>query len=377
MESFRDRMYQSARYEVWKEGEYSYRMALRFRPNLVSYLHPESAEVSERPCMIVVPGGGYEMVSPSEGEIVAARFYDMGYNCFVFTYTCNFLRNEPLHDRAEQDLSRAIRYVRAHAEEFRIDAGRVVVTGFSAGGHLCGCLAVHASAVQDPDPVLAAVSNRPDAAVLSYPVISSDPAVAHQGSFDALLGPAPKGAAESAAAAAAKKPVDRAGTTGRGPDLRAAVAAKDPAAARYWEELDFYSLEKHVTKDASPVFLWHTVTDELVPVDNSLRLAAAYRAQGAPFALHLFSQGNHGLSLANRQWANGELGEPYCCEQAFALVGSWQRGEIPDNRRDENDLRAWVYLLEHGAEGMPVFGEENPEVQGWPELAQAFLQTVL
>ncbi|WP_130838440.1 alpha/beta hydrolase [Lachnoclostridium sp. Marseille-P6806] len=354
-----EKSYISKRYEIWKEGEYAFRMADRFRPNLVCYLHPESEGAEPRPCMIVVPGGGYELVSPSEGELVALRFYEKGWNCFVFTYTTNFLRNEPLHDRAEQDLSRAIRFVRARAEAFRIDPARLVITGFSAGGHLCGCLAVHPSEIRDPDPVFQGISNRPDAVILSYPVISTDPAIAHQGSVDALLGPAPTEDASPAEA---------------GGDSSAAVKA--PAASRYARELDFYSLEKHVTKEMPPVFVWLTATDDLVPADNSLRFASALRAQGVPFALHLFSSGKHGLSLATQEWADGRFGEPYCLEQLYELLDGWQGGRITDSARDEKELRAWNYVREHTAGAFPA-GEPNGEVQCWPELAQSFLETVM
>ena len=73
------------------------------------------------------------------------------------------------------------------------------------------------------------------------------------------------------------------------------------------EELkDVVSLEKHVTPDTPPTFLWHTWTDELVPVENSLMFAAALRRAGVPCEMHIFGAGQHGLSLCNDQVYDAE-----------------------------------------------------------------------
>src|SRR5690606_34384613 len=79
-------------------------------------------------------------------------------------------------------------FVRKQAEQFQIDPEKLVVCGFSAGGHLTGSIAVHHGA---EELVLGGeyegISNRPNAVILSYPVISSGE-YAHRGSFTALLG---------------------------------------------------------------------------------------------------------------------------------------------------------------------------------------------
>ena len=66
--------------------------------------------------MPIIPGGGYTVVSPSEGEIVAKKFYEMGYQTAVVTYTTNLLQMIPLKMQPMQDLMRVIRYTRKHAE---------------------------------------------------------------------------------------------------------------------------------------------------------------------------------------------------------------------------------------------------------------------
>ena len=98
------------RIDLWKPEEYSYPLAFGFKPNLRTYLH-EDDEI--RPAMVVVPGGAYAFVSPTEAGIIAEKFYDFGYNAFVVTYTVNPLGKEPLLDQPARDLSRAIRIVRS------------------------------------------------------------------------------------------------------------------------------------------------------------------------------------------------------------------------------------------------------------------------
>lgn len=133
----------------------------------------------------------------------------------------------------------ALRYIRQHATQWNIHPQQIAVMGFSAGGHLAGNLAT-------------AGEVRPNGAVLCYPVITAEE-YAHRDSFVAL-----------------------------GKDI---------------------SLEKCVDDKTPPTFLWHTADDGLVPVENSLLMAAALRKQGIPFELHIFQNGPHGLSLCNQQTA--------------------------------------------------------------------------
>ena len=134
------------RINIWEESEYRYSAAFGFQPNLRTYLH-EDADV--KPCVLVIPGGGYRMVVPSEGEIIAKCFNDKGYQAFVGTYTTNFLGLEPLKLQPLKDISRMVRLIRARADEFHVIPDRIVICGFSAGAHLCGALCVHGQDVRD------------------------------------------------------------------------------------------------------------------------------------------------------------------------------------------------------------------------------------
>lgn len=313
-------------YQIWEPEEYSYEHAFGFIPNITSYLHEDDAK---RPCILVVPGGGYCVVSPTEGELVALKFYEKGYQTFVLTYTVNFLQMVPLKQQPLQDISRAVRYIRSRSEEFAVKENQLAVCGFSAGGHLCGSLCVHYEDIQDSSEMYSRISNRPDAAILSYPVITSGEK-AHRGSFIALLG-------EDAVP----------------------------------EELEYMSLEKQVTEQTPPCFLWATATDEAVPVENSEMFVKACREKGVPCAFHMFTRGKHGLSLADDDWANGVHMNPYTMEQLMGIMRKVKSGEIhvPQKVLDE-----WEEEERKQKEGKKRSPE--PEVTVWPELADAFLRGI-
>ncbi len=318
-------------YTIWQGEEYAYPMAAGFVPFLTAYTHTGTAL---RPAMLVVPGGGYCFVSPTEAEPVAKVFYQAGYNAFVLTYTVNPLMNAPLKTQALQDISRAVRFIRARAGAFAIDPGRLAVCGFSAGGHLCASLAVHWAGACDPDSAYAGISNRPDAALLCYPVITSG-SFANRPSFEALLG-------------------------------------KDAPA----EELAYMSLENHVSENTPPCFLWQTMEDDCVPVENSYLFAQALQAKGVPYAHHVFTKGAHGLSVANADWLAGNVGEPYTKTQLAALRDLCQAGQLPGVEPDAMDHffappgaqdQAWRAAVENACRQVDI----------WPQLAIRWLDDMM
>ena len=314
------------RIDLWEDGEYNYTASFGFRPNLRTYLH-EDDEI--RPCVLVIPGGGYRMVSPTEGEIVAKCFHDKGYQTFVGTYTTNFLGLKPLKTQPLKDISRMIRVIRARAEEFRVNPDQIAVCGFSAGAHLCGSLCVHWQDVEDTR--YAEISSRPDGAILSYPVITSGE-FAHRDSFTALLGNQPTG-----------------------------------------EELDYVSLEKQVTAQTPPMFLWQTATDELVPVENSYLMAAALKKTGVPFEHHVFPKGIHGLSLANRDWAEGRFGEPYVMEQMMGIAEAVKKGEVQAPPEALGFLNFFIHPESVDMQSFPA-NQPVKEASVWPDLADTWMR---
>lgn len=323
---------QKEAYKLWDVKEYTYKMSFGFTPKIVSYIHEEDDVI--RPCMLVVPGGAYCMVSPTEGEIVAKEFYNRGYQAFVLTYTTNPLMSEPLKTQPMKDLSRAIRMIRKKACDFHINPDQLVVCGFSAGGHLSGSICVHHDDITDGNELYAAISNRPDAAILSYPVITSGE-YTHKDSFRALLG---------------------------------FEAEK--------EELAYMSLEKHVSKHTPPCFIWQTAEDESVPVENSYLFANACREKGVLFSHHVFSRGGHGLSLANEVWAREEYGEPYTMDQTFRIIQKVKSGELPlSEEKREKFLLQFDFSREKIIE-TKVRNAANREVENWPLLAGEWLDAI-
>ena len=264
------------RVDLWKPEEYTYEAAYGFMPNLHAYLHEE--DDSPRRCMIVVPGGGYCMLAAHEGELPAMEYYKMGLNVFVLTYTNDITMCVPLKKQPLNDISRAVRLIRKKAAEYHISPDRLLICGFSAGGHVCASLCTHFAEVRDPDPALSSVSNRPDGAILGYPVITSGK-YTHIYSMQALLG-------------------------------------RDPSL----EELEYFSLEKQVTPHTPPCFLWQTADDDTVPVENTYLFAEALRNKGIPFAHYVFPKGWHGLSVASAEQFAGWHGGEYVSEQlGYAL----------------------------------------------------------
>ena len=228
---------------------------------------------------MIVPGGGYRMVAVGESEIVAKKFYEKGYNAFVLTYTTAMFEPVRLYLQPLNDLARAVAYLRKHAEKFLIDKNRVILCGFSAGGHLCGSLAAHYDDERiRQDGTYSGISIRPDGVILSYPVITSGE-YAHKDSFQVLLGEKPE----------------------KG-------------------ESEYMSLEKQVKEGMPPVFIWHTETDETVPVENTLLFAEACRRKGVSCEMHIFREGIHGCSTADEKWASGEYGGDYVMDQWFAFM---------------------------------------------------------
>ncbi|MDE7221339.1 MAG: alpha/beta hydrolase [Oscillospiraceae bacterium] len=215
---------------------------------------PELGANRLRPALIICPGGGYHFLTDREGEPVALRFAGLGCAAFLLKYHVAPRARWPVPQR---QLLSAVAYVRDHWQRYHIDPHAVVVMGFSAGGHLAGSAGLmwNKQEIYRPLRRRPAVF-RPDGAVLCYPVVTSGPA-AHRGSMENLLG------------------------------------------ERYEELLELVSLERRVTRQAPPFFIWHTVDDTCVPVENSLLLDKALRARGVESELHIYPHGSHGQSLAD------------------------------------------------------------------------------
>lgn len=228
-------------------------------PTLTVYLPP--AELATGAAMVICPGGSYANLAEHEGSHYARWFNSHGIAAFVLKYR---LGSQGYHHPAMiNDASRAIRTVRARASEWSLDPTRVGIIGSSAGGHLASTTMTHWDAGNpNAEDVIERVSSRPDLAILCYPVISlHDERITHKGSRKNLIG------------------------TNQPPEL-----------------LQKLSAELQVNSNTPPAFIWSTMEDTVVPVENSMNLAAALRRVGVPFDLHVYERGPHGLGLGNRTY---------------------------------------------------------------------------
>lgn len=209
--------------------------------------------------VLIAPGGAYQrVVIDKEGYELAAWLAARGVAAFVLFYRLPAAgwrdgRKAPL-----TDAQRAMRLIRARAAEWRIDPRRVGVLGFSAGGHVCASLAVgHDWRSHPPMDQIDALDARPLLAAPIYPVISMHQPFVHEGSREQLLG-------------------------------------TDPTPAL----VQGHSPENHVRiRETPPIFLLHAEDDDVVGVENAIRMRAACKAAGVPAELHLFERGGHGFGL--------------------------------------------------------------------------------
>ncbi len=225
------------------------------RPSLRIYLPTQ--ETATGAGVVICPGGGYVILAADhEGHQMAKWFQSHGIAAFVLQYR---LGPRYRHPAPLEDAQRAMRYVRTNAEKLRVSPARIGIMGFSAGGHLASTVATHfdKGQAESQDPIDQS-SCRPDFVILAYPVISLVEDFAHKGSRKYLLGEDPD-----------KKLVER------------------------------LSNERQVTAQTPPAFLFHTVEDSSVPVQNSLAFFQSCLKAGVPAELHVYPEGPHGIGMAS------------------------------------------------------------------------------
>lgn len=224
------------------------------RPRL-SVFKPEEPDGS---AILLIPGGGYRhVVVEKEGYESARWFNRKGATVYVLFYRLPHQGWAGGPDTPLQDAQRAIRVIRAQADENGIDPNRVMVMGFSAGGHLGGSLLTRFDkTTYDPEDAVDQLSARPNAGVLVYPVITLTDPHTHGSTRQNMVGD------------------------------RASLA----------EELAF-SVEHEPPSDMPPVFLLHASDDTAVPVENSLMAFSAFKRAGTSVSLHVFETGGHGFGM--------------------------------------------------------------------------------
>ncbi len=268
---------------------------------------PEMLNGKPRGAVLVCPGGGYMFCSDREGEPIALAFAAMGYHAFVLRYSVygegksnSMDANGPmpvkphcLYPNPIRDIGKAMLYIRENAEMWRLDAAKIAICGFSAGGHNCAMYAVSWD-----KPLLTdffgveAEALRPAAVILGYAVTNHI-------------------------------------------EMK---TARDPLAAKLHESFNiaYFGVAEPSDgqlKQASPAlmadaqtppaFIWATSEDGLVPARQSALMAAALAKAGVPFEAHIFESGPHGLATAAQASAGAKSELDADAAQWLPLCGAW------------------------------------------------------
>ena len=243
--------------------------ALGTSPKDIPALTPYLPTKPSGAAILLIPGGSYSGIYEGQAEPFALWLNEHGLTVFVLRYRLGSAGYR--YPAQLQDAVEAMFHIRGHAEKWKIDAKRIGVMGFSAGGHLVSTL------INRPEDGIIAgrdynISPRPDLAILCYPVISmiTKP---HATSRKMLLGDSP-----------------------------------DDKLLRQT------SSELQVKPGLPPVFLWHTLEDKMVPVEHAQLYAAALHANGVPHELHLYQHGDHGTGLIGTE-------HPWFADLVFWLKG--------------------------------------------------------
>lgn len=261
-----------------------------------------------RPAVIVCPGGAYMNCSDNEAEPVAIRFNAMGYHAFVLRYSTHSgnlpgyfpassdleVNPNSVYPAPMRDIGKAFLCIRENADKWLVDTDRIAICGFSAGAHNCAMYAVnwekpvisgHFGAVPD--------LFRPAAVILGYPITD----------YHLMFGENPNPIAKLLSEASSI----------------AYFGTKTPSG----EQLDAASPALQVAHNTPPTFLWTTADDELVPAENTTRMANALAKARIPFEVHIFEHGMHGLSLSDQSSASSRMQVDTSAAAWVELVQAW------------------------------------------------------
>lgn len=274
-----------------------------------TYIIDNSQEVDKnrhRPAVLICPGGGYFYTSDREAEFVALGFTAKGYHAFVLRYSVGAKAKMP---GPLLEAYRAIAVIRSKVKEWYIDVNRIVVAGFSAGGHIAACagtmwhLPEMAEAMHCPNE-----NFRPNAMILGYaplvwpcrsrPIKTMLPAIARKkltDTLDSLYHPGPQFDYDQAIICKnGRLYLDSANI------MQQLIMGKPDYTL---EEVAAYSADRLVSEQTPPAFVWTTQTDAIIPPDDSVCFVRAMLEKGRRCELHLFSEGGHGISLATKETA--------------------------------------------------------------------------
>ena len=263
---------------------------------LTTYILEDSPEMlngTKRPAILVCPGGAYMFCSDREAEPIALRFAAMGYHAFILRYSVYsnggnpfpFPGKTPVYEKSVmpgpmQEIGMAILKIREKAEEWKVDMDRIILTGYSAGANNCAEYAVYWNQPEIAGHLgVRPEELKPAGAILGY------------GVYDYEL---------------MAKTLEKIGDKGRIEMNKgfnyAFFGCVDPD-----EETMAKASPARLISDATPpMFLWATREDNIVPVNQTLKMAYELEEAGIPCETHIFENGEHGLSLADQATASAK-----------------------------------------------------------------------
>ena len=201
----------------------------------------------KHPFALICPGGGYEVVcSYIEGRPYAKELNRRGYSAFVVHYRC---KDKGRFPAPQEDVARALEYILLRAEEWNLETNNYSLWGGSAGGHLAASMGLKNIGFQKyglPNP---------KAIILAYPVVTMGDET-HLGSRTVLLG---------------ENPTE--------------------------EDIYLTSVEKNITEDYPPTFIWYGDADKVVDPVNSKMLANALQEKNVPHIIQEYKNVDHGVGM--------------------------------------------------------------------------------
>lgn len=303
--------------------------------NVTAYILDDSPEMlkgKSRPAVIICPGGAYLNCSDREAEPVAIAFMNMGYHAIVLRYSTyqegkgGFpdptkpmpVKEHCVYPNPMREIGMAMLFIHKHAAEWLVDTKRIALCGFSAGAHNCAMYAVNWKQPILTDFLQAEKEMlRPVAVILGYPLtdycylndtMNGDPVA--QGLFTISNG--------------------------------SFLGTSEPSEELLKEVSPVY----HVDEDTPPCFLWATASDGLVAVQHSIRMSHALADHKVPFELHIFEEGDHGLSLANQTTAEakGHLNQDVA--QWITLAEKWLRKRMAYELPEFTDMELMMQQMQ-------------------------------
>ncbi|TPR24702.1 alpha/beta hydrolase [Apilactobacillus micheneri] len=244
------------------------------------YLRPADVETNnfKHPAIIILPGGSYNHIPMVQAESIALNYSAKGYQSFFVRYTFE-QEARPLLPNPLVELANAIKMIRKNARKWNIDPNKIVISGFSIGGHITSLYNdfYDSKWLMDKVDVSDAKILKPNAVILNYPVT----------------------------------------------DLTLGFPGNKETINNWVSDQKELAAEENVTDTNAPTFIWHTADDPFVSVNNSLKYSMSLNQHNIDNELHIFHHGPHGMALANSVTAWNEASNNPHVAKWFDLSNDW------------------------------------------------------